>query len=384
MASAGNSTLPRMLEWVTMTSQLAGIRGMSGVNMLDINPPRVRNSVTVESPYGLLSFTLVLGDISQSPDPVVVVPTHASLDLALDGQVLQAVTNRFGSTCNDYEPILVPQPGFGTFRVSDKGNFPGEELLLVRIPGPYSITGKDQPISVYRRALWTLFGSLAALELRTDRLKSMALPLLGATRGCEIKELMRAILEQSLTWLKASRFMNAVNFYLIDRPHIDEWALAMDEVLGRKFVDTAQNELIPALRDEILARLTTNTIKSPPDEMTPCLDGLRETLQQQRISVDRVATDGRRVAECIAKTLLKEQGGVQPRGYLADHVEELRGRNQVAPWIISHLDCLRVFGNEGVHVANEVMYQPPRLRDDDLVPILASLQRVITFFATRD
>jgi hypothetical protein len=58
--------------------------------------------------------------------------------------------------------------------------------------------------------------------------------------------------------------MNAVNFYLIDQPHIDEWAVAMDEVLGRKFVDTAQNELIRALRDEILARLSGISETSGP------------------------------------------------------------------------------------------------------------------------
>jgi hypothetical protein len=56
----------------------------------------------------------------------------------------------------------------------------------------------------------SLFGSLAALELRDDTLKSLALPLLGASRGYAIGELMRAILEQSLTWLKASRFMNGL------------------------------------------------------------------------------------------------------------------------------------------------------------------------------
>jgi hypothetical protein len=191
--------------------------------------------------------------------------------------------------------MLVPQPGFGTFRVHDKGFFPGEELLLVRIPGLHSIHD-EEPVAVYQRALWTLFGSLAALELCTDRLKSMALPLLGGTRGYEIKDLMRAILEQSLSWLKATRFMNTVNFYLIDQPHIDEWALAMDEVLGRKFVDTAQNELIRALRDEILARLTANTIESPSDKLRTCVETLCETLQQQRVSIDRVATDGRRFA----------------------------------------------------------------------------------------
>jgi hypothetical protein len=304
--------------------------------------------------------------------------------LPLDGKVLQAAADRFRLTYGSLEPVLVPEPGFGTFRLRDRGHFSGAEVLLVRIPGPHSVKGEEQPISVYRRALWTLFGSLAALELRTDILKSMALPLLAGTRGYEIKDLMRAILEQSLSWLKASRFMNAVNFYLIDQPHIDEWALAMDEVLGRKFVDTARNELIRALRDEILARLNSSPIKVPPSNVTTCLADLCETLQQRRISIDRIAIDGRKLAECIAEALLKDQGVEQPKGRLADHINELRRRKQIAPWIISYLDCLRAFGNEGIHLSDDVTYRPPRLHDDDLVPVLASLQRVIAFFETRD
>jgi len=187
--------------------------------------PRVRNSVSVESPYGLRSFTLVLGDITEAAAAVLVVPTHANVGFPLDGKVLQAAADRFRLTYTNLEQMLVPEPGFGTFRLREKGDFPGEEVLLVRIPGPYSVRGDEQPISVYRKALWTLFGSLAALELRTDALKSMALPLLAGTRGYEIKDLMRIILEQSLSWLKTSRFMNAVNFYLVDQPHIDQWAV---------------------------------------------------------------------------------------------------------------------------------------------------------------
>jgi hypothetical protein len=39
---------------------------------LESASPRVRNSVTVESPYGLRSFTLLLGDITEAHDPVLV------------------------------------------------------------------------------------------------------------------------------------------------------------------------------------------------------------------------------------------------------------------------------------------------------------------------
>jgi hypothetical protein len=99
-------------------------------------PPRVRNSVTVESPYGLRSFTLVLGDVTEASDAVLVVPTHANVALPLDGRVLQAAADRFRLAYSSLEPVLVPEPGFGTCRVRDKGHFSGGEVLLVRIPGP--------------------------------------------------------------------------------------------------------------------------------------------------------------------------------------------------------------------------------------------------------
>lgn len=132
----------------------------------------------------------------------------------------------------------------------------------------------QSPLEAYHKALRTLFGSLAALELQGDTLKSLALPLLGATRGYEIPDLMRAILEHSLNWLKASRFMHAVNFYLFDESNIDDWAVAKDNVLGRKFVVSAQKELISALRDEILACLTTGWRTSLADTWQLCLDNI--------------------------------------------------------------------------------------------------------------
>ena len=104
-------------------------------------------------------------------------------------------------------------------------------------------------------------------------------------------------------------------------------------------------------------------MKVPPSNVRTCLADLCDTLQRLRISIDRIAIDGRKVAECIAEALLKEQGVDQPKGRLAEHINELRRRRQIAPWIISHLDCLRAFGNEGVHISDDVTYRPPRLHD---------------------
>lgn len=352
---------------------------------IEIQTPPIRNSVTVESPYGLRSFTLRLGDIAMANDPVLAVPTHANSDVRPSGDVLRAVEKRYGVVFRNPEPLLVPRQGFGTYRIRDRGNFPGREILLVRIPGNVSFDRTAQsPLDGYRQALWTLFGSLAALELQGDDLKSLALPLLGATRGFDRLDLMRAILEHSLNWLKASRFMNAINFYLINENIVDEWAVAMDDVLGRKVVDSAQSELISALRDEILARLATGWRESLPDTWQLCLDSLHHSLQQQRIPLEGVATDARKFTECVVKSLLKEQGVSLHKKSLDTSIKELRQLKQTAPWIISHFDCLRSFGNAAVHLAEDVQYKPPRLREEDLIAILASLQRVLAFAETHN
>ena len=135
-------------------------RQMGGVMMSPSDPPRVRNSVTVESPYGLRSFTLVLGDITQAPDPVLAVPTHANELAPVSGQVLTSAVLRYGIAFDSLEPLLTPRSGFGTFRVRNVGRFPGQAVLLVRIPGRESVeAGGRDPLDTYRQALWTLYGS---------------------------------------------------------------------------------------------------------------------------------------------------------------------------------------------------------------------------------
>jgi hypothetical protein len=83
--------------------------------------------------------------------------------------------------------------------------------------------------------------------------------------------------------------------------------------------------------------------------------------------------------ECIVVGLLVADGTPQPKGILDERIKELRRRNKVAPWILAHFDCLRVFGNAGVHFGEQPTYHPPQLRDEDIMPILAALQRILAF-----
>ena len=320
------------------------------------------------------------GSISASRDSAVAVPTHANTDYPLSGAVLEAMRRKHGINFDSHEPILVPEHGLGTYRIKECGKFPGEAIFLVRIPGIYMAAQRSEdPLLTFRHALWTLFGSLAAMEVRGEKTSSLAMPLLAATRGYSTPEIMRIILETSLDWLRASRCMKAINLYLIDPEMVETWTDAMDEVLGRRFIDSAQNAMVNALREEIVVRLASGGDAGSSKHLLTCAERLSATLENQKIPLERIAAEARGFVECVVVGMLKTDGVVDPKGTLETRISELRRRNKVAPWILAHFDCLRVFGNAAVHFGEQVSYHPPQLREEDLIPILAALQRVVAF-----
>jgi hypothetical protein len=347
---------------------------------MSLAEPLSLNSVTVESPYGLRSFALRAGDVTAAPDPVLVVPTHANEAFPPDGEVLTAAVERFGAQFDRLEPIVRGDGPVGTYRVIERGRFPGLEILVVRIPGEYSVTRSgDEPLDILGKALWTLFGSLAALELRERGLISVALPLLAGTRGYPVRDLLTVLLRHSLNWLRASRSMGAVNLYLMDDEALAEWSTVMDDVLGRRSVDAAQNALVAAFRAELLALLGSPQVTRLPSVWQPVLASLRASLELPKIPLERIAVNARVLAELIVVTLVMEQPGPPARPTLATGIVFLRGRNCVAPWILSHLDGLRNFGNAAAHPGVNVSYEPSALREEDMASLLASLHRVIQF-----
>jgi hypothetical protein len=343
----------------------------------------IRNTVAIESPHGLRSFTLHLGDVTRSKDGGLVVPSHANPGFPPDGAVLSAIARKHDIDFENLEALIAPRPSFGTFRVVDPKSAPYAEVLVVRIPGVQTaLLRGGEPLAIIHEALWTLFGSLAALELRSDKLKVLSLPLVAGTRGYEIPDLMGAIIERSIAWLKVSKFMKVINFYVLEEGAIGTWSHAMDGVLGRRFIDTAQVQLAGALREEILAHLGSGHHNWPPPWQSS-LEEIERDLQQSRISLERLAGSCRRLVEHMVTTIAAEDKVALAGNRLADSIRELRKQRLVAPWILSHLDCLRELGNAAVHSGDQVTFNPPRLMQDDLLALLASLQRLLAFAAAR-
>jgi len=339
-----------------------------------------KNSVAVESARGLRTLALIEGTVEEAPDAVLVVPSHAAPEFPLTGAVLDVVRERYGIDFCALEPLLTGPGCLGTYRVVDKGAFPGREVLLLRVPGCHSVQESgNSPRDVLDRTFWSLFGSLAALELRQRGLESLALPLVDGTRGYEVRELLGTILEHALAWLRVARDLEAVNIYLVDRRALAEWDATMDTLLGRRSVDAAQDSLVRAIRAELLALIASPRLASFGPEWRPPLERIRSALSTSRIRIEDVAVPARSVAELVAFRYAAPATASPAKMTLAEATSVLRKEGQVAPWIVSHLDCLRYFGNAAAHSQSPVSYRPPGLCEEDLPALLASLHRVIAF-----
>jgi O-acetyl-ADP-ribose deacetylase (regulator of RNase III) len=306
------------------------------------------NSMSVETPYGFRTFNLHHGNICNSQDNLLVVSSHANPLLSPGGSVIEAITQRYGMLFTELKPLIVLEGVFGTHYLETACGSPHQRILVVRVPASGVAHGRGtNDLAVYETAVWSLFGSVAALELRGEFFQSMALPLLGGQRGYPIREAMAIILRYASQWLRVSHSMRVVNFYIFDEAHVKDWEEAMNAVLGRRFIDTARNNVIRALRDEILSVLGgTSSLRHA--KLRDAIVPLEHGLVADPLCLQQIAIFGRALAERIVQCVCSHQK-LDCKGPLIADIELLRKHDVVAPWIISHLHSLRIFGNETVH-----------------------------------
>lgn len=294
---------------------------------------------------------------------------------------MAALAARYGLDFSEIEPVVAPRANFGTFRLSRKAGLPEEihEVLVVRLPG--AEWGKDS-VETYRRALWTLFGALAALEIETA-IASVSLPLIGGSRRYPAVEAMRATLDFASGWLCRSPHARTVDFYLFEDPQVEAWNAAMNQILGRTPFASGSSAVVRAVCEELLARLT-NARRLDQGRFRELRGALDEALRARNIYLQHIAVLGRRLVEATVDHLLAEIGRYPPHA-LEEGIRLLEKEVQVAPWLISPFHALRILGNESAHARDpRPCWRPPPLDAHDELPVLCSILRVIAFLEERD
>ena len=72
--------------------------------------------------------------------------------------------------------------------------------------------------------------------------------------------------------------------------------------------------------------------------------------------------------------------GLAPGTNAFGNIERLQAHGGIAKWINSYLHCLRVLGNESVHLSEHDQRIPVTLAAGDLIVILGNMARVLDFY----
>src|SRR3954447_26250268 len=125
------------------------------------------NTFALDTALGTRRFNLYRGDVTEAAAELLALSTHANPNLEITGEVLGCLRRRFRSEVTEVKPHLLIRDVAGTYLATCEPKPPFEAVLVVRLPGVNAVQSEGgEPIEVYNDILWSLFGSIAALELR--------------------------------------------------------------------------------------------------------------------------------------------------------------------------------------------------------------------------
>ncbi len=305
--------------------------------------PRLINTTSVETRYGFRAFSLFEGDITEGEDGLLVVSSHLGSGHP-GGRVLNALRRNWKLALADFTPLLHFGSFLGTFLPTEPTPRP---VVLVRMPGIRWLREQGFPVEVvYEEAVRAVFGSVGAIELRGEQHRLVALPLLGGSRGYDRRRAMATILKCASQWLQLSRWTERVDFFLVEQDLVAQWSVAMNDVLGRTFVDAARRDVAEALASEVLEIVSTSPALGHP-ALTGALEPRRQSLEAKPVCLQQVAAFARVLIERIVQAVATGSG-IAWKGSLLEDIETVRREGIVAPWMISHFHSLRILGNETV------------------------------------
>lgn len=340
------------------------------------------NTVSFETQFGFRTINLIYGDVLNSRDDLLVVSSHSIAGTRPWGEVIGMLESEYGLKFDEPSPLVAFTATSGTFEV-DPLESGWKNVLVVRLPGAMLDSDvPEMPDSEYRRRVWSLFGSIAALEIRGDQYRSMAMPVLGGARGFDIRFLADCLLSSATKWLLLSHHMNTVNAYVADEVTADHWNQGIETLLGRTVVSTTKDVATRALRDELITDLESPDFGFD-EQLLEVSREIVSRLRAKKISLQMLALEARRLTERIVQIICSRLGFSVDKS-LEGNINRIAKSQKVAPWIASHFHTLRILGNERAHVKEGVLYIPEKLEDGDLLVLLVALSRIAAFWRNRE
>lgn len=357
--------------------------------------PQSANSVTIETPHGYREFRLLCGDIAAQPSDLLVFSVHAGAGRP-GGNVLWALEDRYDTLDLDAAALLLSLTGNSPFRltsapgslespagvymVAPPTGSPFQDLLMLRLPGARQFGDDVTAAEAYRRAVRGAFAAVSALEFHGKSYPSIALPVLGGQRKFPKLEAMTHLLTAAVDWLNVSRHTERILFTVFEEEEVRDWSQAMDQALGRTFDDGDYDDAAAELRIRLAEKVGVILAAESESGLRRILRDLRDALgKEKELSIQQFGMLGRLLAEAVSARLCSDLG-IKPSNNAFANIEKLGESPRISRWINSYLHCLRVLGNEAVHLMDREDRLPEALAPGDLVVIFGNMVRVVDFY----
>jgi hypothetical protein len=332
---------------------------------------RSLNVLGVETVRGFRTVELFEGDLTAldfSAD-ILVLSAYAGSYAPVSGSLIESLQISLGLRVADLarQPALDLRVALGTWvsRQLDAAS-PFGRVLAIEMRGTLRPLGE---------ALDNVFASLMLLSAKGVRTHVVALPLLGAgSQRLEPEHIAEQLVSRAKIYLDQAPHTGRLVFVERDPSRAEKVANAMDRVLGRHKVNLPQEQLVAALRQDVLHRLQHASTLFAPDCLEVRDDWLR-LLQQKEIRAAEFGVGGRKFVELMLGRL-----GV-PQQKLYERIRALEKLGTVSPWICAYMHVLRHLGNEMAHSsAMDSVRQPPTIAPADLTAGMFCLERLLDFW----
>lgn len=225
------------------------------------------------------------------------------------------------------------------------------------------------------RAVRSLFGLLAVAEINSVEVRTVALPILGTGEQRLGLDVVLPLIVETISKLLMN--LNGVETVLLYVNRDGERASSiLNQCLRR-----SDAELLRIDRSDRRVALVRNKIQRILSFDRPrgrvAFGELADLLAREDSSFVTVAGVSRRVVEALMLEFLNF-AGEEVCGELIRNIEAL-SKLKVAPWVLSYLHMLRIFGNEAVHEKPHDR-RPSMVNQGDFGALLVCLDQVLEWW----
>ena len=325
----------------------------------------------IDTSRGFRTAELITGDITSLDfrAEVLVISAFAGGYHPTSGSIIGALQNRLGINVAAYErtPALELRSALGLWvsrTLEDTAPF-ARLLCVEMVGGALSLS----------EVIENVFAGLMLLAAKGIPTQTVVLPLVGAGhQRFDPAEIASALVARAKQYLHDAPTTRRLVFVEHNAEKANQLGDAIEEVLGRSKVTLPHEQLVNALRQDVMNRLQTAESLFAPD----CLairDEWMYVLSAESVRSAEFGISARKLVELILTRL------GSPQQYLAKRIRAIEESGAVAPWICGYMHVLRHLGNDSAHQILDGTKRHPSMVDaSDLTAGLFCIQRLLEFW----